>query len=518
MRKSASVPGLEALDPFATNNVKAGVESENQRIRERVLANLDALGSRTIGDDSLIYRGDKFILPANMKGNLQGVVQYLRDYEEQQEKSFEFTRSFNYRPWDGANAFQNAMKRVFGTTGTGVSVFTMFGQEIKPEFKTVNVSPTDTIQIPWRRVGFSPLEATFNLGYANHDDYGIVFRLSVEAPRKYRTHVEAFFQVVEDELKNNSIYKGKAFTGGGDPQFIDLNNIPPVIYTDEVMVQLETNMWSLLRYSDTMRESGIELKRAVLMEGPYGTGKTLAGMLTAREAVANGWTFILARTGKDDLMEVLQTAQLYAPAVVWYEDIDVVAQGSSDMQISVLLDRLDGITSKGAEVLAGFTTNHVDKIQKGVLRPGRLSAVISIQGLDPDGIQRLVHALVPPGQLAEIDFDAVGTAFDGMLPAFAKEAIARAMRYSITRNEGKLGLIETGDLVHAANGLRPQLRLMEQAQEGVHVPTLDATFRSLVKEQTAQLLGGKGLQDDDGDPVNLYFPEAGDLLKNDDGS
>jgi transitional endoplasmic reticulum ATPase len=511
VRKADFVRGLEDLKP-GNNGQKTSEQTENDRVRAQILANLDALGARTIGDDSLIFTGDKFILPANMKGKIRSAVEYLTSYEEQQEKKFEFSRVFNYRPWDGANAFQRAMRRVFGTTGTGVSIQTMFG-EIKPEFKTINVSTTETIQVPWRRVGFSPLEAEFTLFGANTEDFGIVFKLSVEAPRKYRSHIEAFFQVVENELKTNSIYKGKAFTGGGEPQFLDLNNIPPVIYTDEVMVQLETNMWSLLRYSDTMRKSGIELKRAVLMEGPYGTGKTLAGLLTAREAVENGWTFILARTGKDDLMEVLQTAQLYAPAVVWYEDIDVVAQGSSDQQISVLLDRLDGITNKGAEVLAGFTTNHVQKIQKGVLRPGRLSAVISIEGLDSDGFQKLVKALVPDGQLApDIDFDRVGKAFDGMLPAFAKEAIARAMRYSITRNQGKLGVIETDDLVHAANGLRPQLELMERAQEGVKKPTLDATFKSLFANQAAELLGDVAIVDEDGDENGMYFPPAEKLL------
>jgi len=473
--------------------------TERDRQEGQILAALDALGKTRVGEDGLIFRGTQFVLPASMAGDIPGAVKYLKDYQEQQENEFQFSRAFNYRPWDGAAAFQRAMRRVFGSSGVGVPIQTFFGK-ILPEFRSVNISATETLSVPWRNVGFSPLQATFQLGATRHEEYGVVFNLGVEAPRKHRARIEAFFAIVEEELKAASIYKGKAFTGGAEPTFLDLDNLPPVIYSDDVLTHLDTNMWSLLRYSDTMRSNGVTLKRAVLVEGPYGTGKTLAGMLTAREAVAHGWTFILARPGKDDLFEVLQTAQLYAPAVVWYEDIDTIAQGQDDMQISRLLDVLDGITNKGTEVLAGFTTNHVEKIQKGVLRPGRLDAIVHVGGLDRIGFERLVKAVVPGDQLdREVDFDAVAVAFDGFLPAFAKEAISRAMRYSISRNRGELGVINTDDLVHAADGLRPQLKIMNQAVEGVRRPTLEATFADLIKDEVKGQLNATVFVDSDGD-------------------
>lgn len=492
--KSVTMPEL-----VSTNGNGKAVPTEHERQAQEVLRVLDKLGQHRVGEDGLIFQGTKFVLPETMRGQIGTAIRYLVDYEEQQENKFTFSRSYDYRPWDGAAAFQRAMRRVFGSSGIGLTIKHFFG-ETPPEFRTINVSATETLSVPWQRVGFSPLEAHFDLGMTRSEDYGIVFQLSASAPRKHRTRIEAFFSIVEEELKTGSIYRGKAFTGGAEPTFLDLNNLPPVIYSDDVMVQLDTNVWSALRYSDTMRRHRLDLKRAFLVEGPYGTGKTLAGMLTAKEAVANGWTFILARPGKDDLMEVLQTAQLYAPAVVWYEDIDTIAQGQDDMQISRLLDVLDGITNKGTEVLAGFTTNHVDKIQKGVLRPGRLDAVIHVGGLDRQGFERLVRAVVPTDQLAsDTDFDRVAEAFDGFLPAFAKEAISRAMRYSISRNHGVLDLINTDDLVNAANGLRPQLEQMERATEGVHKPTLDATFEALMADQVTRQINATMLVDDDGD-------------------
>lgn len=457
-------------------------KSPNEIHRDKILETLSELGKQNVTDDALIFEGTKMILPAHFNNNVDDVISYLRDYKQRQGQSFSFSREFPYKPWDGAAAFERAMKRVFGTIGIGAATMTFFGP-IPPERRTVEIGPNEKLQIPWGRVAFTPLEAEFYLSGIRHSEYGVIFQLNVEAPLRYRSHIEGFFSMVEDELKSNSIYRGKAFAGTEDPQFMDTESFDPsrVIYNEDVFTQLDVNMWSLLRYSDIMRQNHIPLKRSILVEGPYGTGKTLAGQLTAKQAVENGWTFVLARPGKDDLGEVLKVAQLYAPAVVWYEDIDVIARGHDDVQISKLLDSLDGITNKGVEILAGFTTNHVDKIQKGILRPGRLDAVINIGALDENGIEKLCKVTLPGTIQGNIDYHMVGKAFDGMLPAFIKEGIDRAMRYSIARNGGQPGMIETDDLVNSAKGLENQLNLMNDAKEGVTQSALDREFHSVIK-------------------------------------
>lgn len=463
--------------------------SQDEKNKRAVLDALRKLSRPLVGDDALLFEGTRFILPEKMKGNTTAAIKYLQDWEQQQSARFEFSRTFNYRPMDGAHAFQATMLKLFGTAGIGQRTdLGMFGS-IPPEYKTINVGPGETKHVPWGRVGYSPLEATFTVGAVRSNDFGVVSIIHVEAPRRYRAEVEAFFAVMEIELQTNSIYRGKAITAcgsGGEPTFLDPSSVDPtkVVYSEEVLRQLDTNLWSLIRYTDEMRRQGVALKRAVLVEGPYGTGKTLAGMLTAREAVAHGWTFILARPG-DKLADVLSTAQIYAPCVVWHEDIDVAAGTAvtSDTALSAMLDALDGITAKGVAVIAGFTTNHVDKIQMGALRPGRIDVVVHVGELDAVGIEKLVKVTIPAGILdADVDFAAVSAAMQGFLPAFAKEAIVRAMNYSISRNKGRLGGIKTADLVDAAHALRPQLELMRQAQEGVTRTPLDEQIRRLVSE------------------------------------
>ena len=460
------------------------VKSIDAKVREEIMSTLDRLGGLTVEADSLTFQGDRIVLPASMEGDVQGAITFLEDWREQQERSFEYSRTYAFRPDDGAAAFDRAMRLVFGTSGIGRATFTMFGVQ-PPELRTIPVGVGRTIQVPWGRVSFGPLGATFEVG-ATGGRNGPRFHLSVSAPRKHRRRIEGFFDMVQRELESQSIYRGQAITGGMQPEYVDVSTVDParVVYSAETLRQLDANLWTLLEHTEAMRALGIPLKRAVLVEGPYGTGKTLAGALTAQRAVANGWTYVICRPGQDDLMTTLETAKLYAPAVVWFEDIDIIggADGSS-MFLSRLLDALDGMMAKGTEVIAGFTTNHVERLQKGLLRPGRIDTVIHIGELDEPGIRRLVEVVIPSNLLAEgIDWASVATAFRGYVPAFAREAIDRALRYSISRNDGQLLPVNTVDLVSAAEGLRAQHKIMNEAAESEARTTIEGILTDRVEE------------------------------------
>lgn len=481
-------------------------KTEQDVLREKALAVLDELGALSVKDDSVAFESDKIVLPQRFSGNLLAAADFIRELHEQEEEEFAFNRTFKYRPFDGAAAFQRALYRVFGTTGLGKAQVSFFGKR-PPALISVSVGPNENLQVPWGQVSMPPLDATFSLGADYDEEYGQLFSLYVEAPKRNRKRLEAFFDVVQDELQNRSIYKGKAFNGAEQPEFLDLSklNEEGIVYAREVYAQLDANLWSLIKHTDTMVKLGIPLKRAVLLEGPYGTGKSLAGAITAKRAEENGWTFILARPGKDNVFEVLNTAKLYAPAVVQFEDIDVIASEGSATQISRLLDALDGISNKTNGVLALFTTNHVDKLQKGVMRPGRIDSIIHIADLDKEATERLIKVTVSPEILGEVDYDVVFAEVHGFLPAFVTEAVNRAVRYSVSRNNGVPGRIETEDIVNAAQGLRRQLDLMNAAQEGTkEAVTMDDLIVKAVTTAATKVVDDKlnkaQILDNYGDP------------------
>jgi transitional endoplasmic reticulum ATPase len=465
-----------------------------------IIEMLGALGGMGVGDDSIEFVGTKIVLPEQYEGRVPDAIEYLNRYYLSQEKKYGHNRTFNYRPNDGAHAFNATMKKMFGTAGIGINIpATFFSPERPPQMISINTGVDSTEQIPWGEIDFPPLEAKFSVGSSRDREKGLLFHLNVEAPKKFKRHIEAFFTMVEEELKKNSIYKGKAITGAENPTFVDTSKIDPkkVVYSQEVLAQLDADLFGRIRGAAQLRELGIPLKRSVLLEGPYGTGKSLAGVLTAQEAQKHGWTYILCRSGVDDLFEVLQTAQLYAPAVVWFEDIDVIASGGNPEQISKLLDLLDGVQGKGQEIIAGFTTNFVENLQKGVLRPGRIDSIIHIGELDAAGLHRLVGSLVKdPKHLGDINYEHVQRAFSGFMPAFVTEAIHSSLVFALARNGGKIeGIrIETEDLVNSSLSLRRQLELMNSATEGQNAPTVDGLLQDMLTgtiNKTVQNVEGK---------------------------
>lgn len=472
-----------------------------EQLQEEAMARLAEVGGKLTAEEDVVFRGDKVILPEKL--SLPDAIRFLNEKLEEDEREVDFTRTFKYRPWDGAHATMAALKRAFGmVTQRSTPGFLFFGDR-PPQLRTINIGVHETTQVPWGAMALPMLPGVvFELGGTRHPELGPLFKLEASGPRRYRHEIEGVFRLIEHELQSNSIYRGKAFDGQTEPEFLDVSGIDPnkVIYSDDVLTQLEANVWSLLRYTDQMEKLGVSLKRAVLFEGPYGTGKTLGAYLTAQIAQANGWSFVYCRPGRDDLGEVMATARLYQPACVFFEDVDTVAgseSGGTD-HVSQLLDIFDGIQAKGTKILCVLTTNHVERVHKGMVRPGRLDAVIHIGALDNDGIERLGRSLINKELLSpDIEWAKVTESMEGFLPAFAKEAYDRAIRYSLSRNRGMQTLLSTADIVDAALGLRPQLELMQDAPE---TPTPDP-LGEVLAGTVARGLIGMPVQDSDRDTM-----------------
>jgi transitional endoplasmic reticulum ATPase len=467
---------------------------KREEFQSAVLGELARLAGTQLADDQIARRGTELVLPQDMEP--QEAIPFLEEYVERMESSTDFERTYQYRPFDGAVALNRALLRVFGTTGIPQSQWSFFGRQ-RPQLVTINVDVDETTQVPWGLLEVPMINGRMLVSQSMSPTFGPLFSLTVTAPRKYRAAIEGLFAVVEEELKRESIYRGKAVDGQPTPEFVDLSTVDPaeVIYSDDTQAQLEANIWSTLRYTAVHRKAGLPRKRAVLLEGPYGTGKTLAAFLTAQIAVENGWTFLYCRPAQDDLFTVMATARLYQPAVVFFEDVDAIAQDGDADAVGQLLDVFDGIKAKGTEILAVLTTNHKERIHRAMIRPGRLDAVVHIGALDQGGIERMTRATVAAENLGDdLDFEPIAGAMDGFLPAFVREAIDRAKRYSIARNDGELGTLATEDFVLAAEGLRPQLDLMGEAGEGIKPDALGVALTRQVRAAIDQV----GIHDESG--------------------
>jgi transitional endoplasmic reticulum ATPase len=417
------------------------------------------------GDEVEFHDGPKIILPRGM--TYDKAFKILERLRQEAETPTTFERTFKYRPDDGAHATFHCMKARWGMA---------FGV---------------TMQVPWGRMEIPTLPGLqVHLAAQIDDELGPLFRLVAMGPRKYKDEMHALFNDIQEFLQTKSIYRGQALIGAEKMDFMNVDiDRSKIVFSDEVEDMLNGTVWAPIKYADAMRREKLPLKRALLLHGPYGTGKSSAGLLTAQVAAANGWTFLSAKPGRDKVEDVLRTARLYEPAVVFVEDIDGESNDGDPQTVTRLLDAFDGITAKGGELMIVLTTNHLDRIHKGMLRPGRLDAIVEVAGLDRGGVERLIKAVVTPGKLSETcDYDEVYAEMDGFLPAFVRETITRAITFAIARQEGNGAyVIDTPDLVHAARSLKPQLQALEDADEGVARATLDTALTRAVEAVVARV-------------------------------
>lgn len=436
-------------------------------------------------DMGVAYHTDppaKISLPEGMTPEKGSTV--LSDVATAQAQQQRFIHKFNYRPWDGANALRQVMIKHFGTTGRGKAQFSMFGSE-PPQQIEIKVGLNETVQVPWGQIEFAPLEGILETGGTVDDEFGTLFVLSITCPKRYAKVVEGLFNLIELELKENSIYRGKAFRGTEDPTFIEVSDTPDIIYTNEVEAGLTQTVWGVIECADLFLEDNRRINKRTLLFGPYGTGKSEAGRKTAKVANDNGWTFIQFHSGKSDLDELektVATARLYQPSVVFIEDIDVYAANPGENYQSRLSNLFDGINTKRDRVMIVMTSNRAADFSKAMMRAGRVDRMIEVGPLDREATERLIVKVVGDHRIGEVDYDEVWAALEGFEPAFVRQTFDQAAEAAIIRTRSLEYTLNTQDFVNAANLLRAQHEMHANKSDSRKVPTIDGLFKELVQD------------------------------------
>lgn len=477
---------------------------------QNVLAALALLaGGQLDSEDDIIFEGDTLKIPVGW--TIQRARQLLEKREEDDEQVYNVVRDFNYRPADGSRATARVIKRVFGMT-LGARTPGFFRSN-PPTLVSVQIDVDKHEQVPSGRLLLPHFDGAYvDLSATMHPELGIIFRLSGACKRREKDALEGLFMEIEKELRANSIYRGKVITASETPEFVDLSGFDPedVVYTQQVTHELGAFVWTNIDYPQALRDANQIGKRSIVLTGKYGVGKTLAMLLTAhraRKRLDEGLepiTTIVVRPGLDRWEYAMQLARLLGRCVIFVEDVDTLVQ-HDPMGLSRLLDEMDGLRTKGADVTTVFTTNHINRLHKGMLRPGRIDAVIEIDAMDREGVERLTRRVVGDKLQEPCDFDRVYKSVDGFTPAFVKAALDRAVRFSIYRNQGELGTISEDDIVFSAESLRKQEQLMHDAPEKKEdsglVGELTTLINQAVRDVVETRLNGAEFRDIDGDKV-----------------
>jgi transitional endoplasmic reticulum ATPase len=375
--------------------------------------------------------------------------------------------------WDVALAVYKALQQVFGFVATAGFLPQVYKIASGPHGETVDI-PFAQFKAPGVEGSMAP-----NVDWA--DKAGPTFFLSAAIKRKHSGKFEQIIKAAREILARESIYRAKALkvdfangdkagTGIVEPQFLDVSRADrsSLILSERVAAAVETSVFTPIEFAARCAELGIPKKRGVLLSGMYGTGKTLTAYVAAKLCTESGRTFVYVETA-DQLAQAVQFALQYSPALVFCEDIDRALAGQRTASVDEILNTVDGIDTKTADLMIILTTNNAAAINRAMVRPGRLDDVIEFAPPDAATVARLIRFYA--GSLLEEDtyLELVAAELAGQIPAVIRECVERAKLSAVKLSRGAPGALAiTGEaLLDSAYTMGAQLRLLSAAEPGM---------------------------------------------------
>src|SRR5205085_1204568 len=216
-------------------------------------------------------------------------------------------------------------------------------------------------------------------------------------------------------------------------------------HVDESSLILPAEVKQLIRsaivgfydHADALRAMGVEMKRGVLFHSLPGTGKTsvslyLAGLLPKfTVCFVSGQRLLYPR-------EICRMARYLQPAMVVFEDIDLIAEQRDSNGLATvlgeLMNQIDGC-EPDEQVLFVMNTNSLERLEAAVRnRPGRVDQLIQIPLPDAAARRQLLNHFARGVKLpADGELEPVLAATDGTTPATLKEIVKRATVAAVER-------------------------------------------------------------------------------------
>lgn len=452
-------------------------------------------------DVGIEYKGRAITLPDDpsrmpTEQAIEALQRKLKD-DNQVFRVFEFIDAF---PHDGLVAFVKAMQRMYGWASSKTQEFEFFGKKIKnpPAMLSVRTGPNpdDVIQCPIGQFILPGMDSEAELHTMFHqNDKGVpCLVIHGQVKKKDRHLVLELAQETRRIVAAESIYRGKALrldvTEEGHldlnlaPEFLDVSDTTEadLLFDQDIMDQIHVNVLVPMKQTERCRKLRIPLKRGVLLEGKFGTGKSLTARMAANVAVQNGWTFVLLNKVQG-LKPALEFAKRYSPAVVFAEDIDRIADERDD-EMNDLINTIDGVVSKRSEIMTVLTTNFVEKLNPVILRPGRLDAVISLRAPSAKTVERLIRHYAGGLLDEKTSLALAGQELSGQIPASIREAVERAKLSMIGREATTL---DGSDLVVAAKTMKNHLALLNpKKDEPTNAEQLARSLKAVVHNGTTE--------------------------------
>jgi cell division protease FtsH len=237
--------------------------------------------------------------------------------------------------------------------------------------------------------------------------------------------------------------------GATRPETVKASKTKPVLWEEVQGVDaakdelIDVTEW--LRDPDRFSLLGASPPRGVLLFGPPGTGKTMLARAVAAHAgvdffSASGSSFVEMFVGRGAarIRRLFKEARKSGRAVIFIDELDAIggARGAGggdggtserEQALNQLLVELDGFERDPGTVIVIAASNHVDKLDRALLRPGRFDRQVLVAPPDRGGREAILRAHAKGKPLAlDLDLADVARKTTGMTGAQLANALNEA--------------------------------------------------------------------------------------------
>lgn len=453
---------------------------------QEIISILQDAIDQSIAIPEITNRGKEIVLPEGMTA--KKAIKALERRDKQENEMVQLIFDYDYYVWDGAYALARVMEERYGFVFGEVIKGGWFSPDQPPAFIGVESDLGKVEQVPWGNFTSAALnDALFQCGFSIKDGK-INFKLTVNCKNMHRAEIKELDGKVRAYLKEHSIYKGKAIsirfnddsgkpllTSGiiPTPHFVDLSNAKEseLVFSREVEDAIQTNLFTPIERMDEARKLGVPIKRGILLAGDYGVGKTFTAYVAAAKAIRKGITYIYCQNPQE-FNHIMRFAAQYTPALVFCEDVDRIVPLDRDKAVDELINVVDGVETKNREIITVFTTNIIGNVNRALLRPGRMDAVIPISCPDAEAVVRLIHNYAGHYIEDNADLTEVGRIMQGQIPAVIREVCERSKLAALRFLKPGLSLqyIPVEAFRESATTMKMQLELLSDRTEAPKQP------------------------------------------------
>lgn len=173
-------------------------------------------------------------------------------------------------------------------------------------------------------------------------------------------------------------------------------SIESVVLPDEMLPRVVSDIDDFLVSRDWYQERGVPYRRGYLLYGPPGAGKTSLIMALASQF---NWDIAILNLMdmEDDQALSRCMSNIKDRQMVVIEDIDCLFEDRAskvNVSLSGLLNAIDGIASHEGHLLF-LTTNHRDRLDPALIRPGRVDMEVEFRSATPEQAAALFKRFFP---------------------------------------------------------------------------------------------------------------------------